>query len=317
MTRPVIIVGGPGSGKTEEVVARVAARYESSPFYDAIALVPTSRHGDQLRRRLVSRCGTALGLRVETISQYSQRLASGAGEMSHAMAEDLLVRTTGREIDDGPATYFRPIAHTVGFVRLLNDAVRDLLAEAVDPEAFREAAVRSGYPALMGLSSIFAAYCSELNRRGWLHPSQTALAAADAVKAGTGLPLLVILDGFHVIRGVELSLLEAVSKRAEVVVTIDSESGARSGYDYRRLLDRLPNTNVIHLNGRSADRAVTVTAGTASDREDQLRAMARQIKQHLTDNPSLRPSDCAIAFQAGVSLSGSGPSGVRRVRPTP
>ena len=297
MTRPVIIVGGPGSGKTEEVVARVAARYESSPFYDAIALVPTSRHGDQLRRRLVSRCGIALRLRVETMPQFSQRLASGAGEMSHALVEDLLARTARREIDGGPASYFKPIAYTVGFVRLLNDAVRDLLAEAVDPEAIREAAVRSGYPALMGLSSIFAAYCSELNRRGWLHPSQTALAAADAVKAGTGLPFLVILDGFHVIRGVELSLLEAVSKRAEVVVTIDSESGARSGYDYRRLLDRLPNANVIHLNGRSADRAVTVTAGTASDGEDQLRAMARQIKQHLTDDPSLRPSDCAIAFR--------------------
>ena len=30
-----LITGGPGSGKTEEVVARLAARYESNPLYEA------------------------------------------------------------------------------------------------------------------------------------------------------------------------------------------------------------------------------------------------------------------------------------------
>ena len=297
MTRPVIVVGGPGSGKTEEVVARLAARYESSPFHEAVALVPTNRHGDQFRRRLVSRCGVAIGLRVETISRFSRSLALGTGEPSHAVAEELLARTARREVDVGAASYFRAIAHTDGFLGLLNAAVGDLLAEAVDPQEFQEAAGRSGSSALKGLTAIFAAYRSELDRRGWLHPAQAPLAAADAVKAGAGLPSLVVLDGFQVFRGVELTLLEAVSNRAEVVVAFDLQSGERARYDSRRLLDRLSNAHVVHMKGRTAAPPMTVTAGTASDREDQLRAMARQIKHRLTEDPSLRPSDCAVAFR--------------------
>ena len=281
MSGPVIISGGPGSGKTEEVVARLAARYSSSPFYEATALVPTSRHGDQLRRRLVSRCGVALRLRVETISQFSQTLSSSAGRLSPTVAEELLARIVRREIESGPASYFRPIAHTEGLVSLLNAAVRDLLAESIEPPVFLEAADGSGSSALMGLSAIFAAYRSELDRHDWLHPAQVPLAAAEAVKAGAALPRLVVLDGFQVFRGVELTLLQAVSERAEVLATFDPESGARAQHDYERLLESLPNTHVIELKGRTAV-PTTVTAGTASDREDQLRAMARQIKQRLT-----------------------------------
>ena len=297
MSRPVIIRGGLGSGKTEEVVERLAALYESDPFYEAVALVPTSRHGDQLRRRLVSRCGVALRLRVETIPQFSQSLASGAGRLPNTVAEELLVQTARREVECGPASYFRPIARTEGFVSLLNAAIHDLLSEAIEPRALREAADRSGSPPLMALSAIFAAYCSELDSRDWLHPAQTSLAAAKVVKAGTPLPDLVLLDGFHLFRGVELRLLEAIARRSDVIVTFDPDSGARARYDYHRVLDHLPKAEVLELKRRAATRPVTVTAGSASDREDQLRAIARQIKQRLTENPTLRPSDCAVAFR--------------------
>ena len=196
MSNTMIISGGPGSGKTEEVVATLAARYSSSPFSEAIALVPTSRHGDQLRRRLVSRCHVALRLRVETISHFSQTLSSDPTALSQAVADELLARTVRQEIESGPASYFRPIAHTEGLVRLLNAAVRDLLAESIEPQELFGAADRVGSPALMGLGAIFAAYRSELDRRDWLHPAQTPLAAAEAVEAGAALPSLVVLDGF-------------------------------------------------------------------------------------------------------------------------
>ena len=103
----------------------------------------------------------------------------------------------------------------------------------------------------MGLSAIFAAYRSELDRRDWLHPAQVPLAAAEAVKAGAALPRVVVLDGFQVFRGVELALLQAVAERAEVLATFDPESGARAQYDYERLLESLPNTHVIELKGRT------------------------------------------------------------------
>ena len=196
-----LIVGGPGSGKTSEIVSRLAARYEADPFAETVVLVPTVRHGDQIRRRLVARCGAALRLRVEIIPQFSHQLAMGTRAPSRMLAGELLARTARREVERGPAAYFRPIAGTVGFSDLLNAAVDDLLAEAVDPRAFSESAAWTGSPRLTALGAIYAAYHAELERWDWRHPAQIALAAADALRDGAAAPPVVMLDGFHLFRG--------------------------------------------------------------------------------------------------------------------
>ena len=95
-------------------------------------------------------------------------------------------------------------------------------------------------------------------------------------------------------------LLEALAERAEVVVAIDPNVGARSQHDYERLLERFPTATVQELQDRTQAHPLTETAGAAPDREGQLRAIARQIKQRLTDNPALRPSDCAVAFRQAL-----------------
>ena len=297
MANPTFIIGGPGSGKTREIVSRLAARYEADAFSETIVLIPTIRHGDQLRRRLVSRCGVAMRLRVETISHFSWALAPAANPPSFMLVEELLARTVRREVERGPAAYFGPIARTEGFGELVSAAVGELLAEAIDPQALSEADAQAGAAGLGALSAIFAAYVSELERRRWLHPAQTALAAADAVRAGAALPGVVMVDGFHLFRGTEVALLEALAERAEVVVTIDPDSGARARHDYERLLERFPSAEVVALEERAAADPPTVTAGSSLDHEGQLRAIARQIKQRLVDNPGLRPSDCAVAFR--------------------
>ena len=43
-----IITGGAGSGKTREIVARLADLYRPNPFAEALVLVPTIRHADQI-----------------------------------------------------------------------------------------------------------------------------------------------------------------------------------------------------------------------------------------------------------------------------
>ncbi len=278
-------------------MSRLAALYEINPFYDAAVLVPTSRHGDQLRRRLVSRCGVALRLRVETIAQFSRTLAHDAGGPSQTVALELLTRTARREIEQGAASYFGPIAGSEGLGNLLSAAVGDLLAEAIEPQALSEAAEKSGSPGLIALSAIFAAYRSALDLRRWLHPAQAALAATTAVRAGAALPDLVMVDGFQILRGAEVTLLEAVAERSEVVITLDPCSGKRARYDYEQLLARLPGVEVRELKKRTPTRPTEATAFSAADREDQLRAIARQIKQRLTEIPTLRPSDCAVAFR--------------------
>ena len=295
MPEPTLLVGGPGSGKTDEVISRLAARYEADPFSEAIVLVPTVRHGDQFRRRLVGRCGVALGLRVETIGQFSRSLASSARVPSHGLAEELLQRTLRAEVERGPAAYFKPVAGTRGLGSLLAGAVGDLLAEGVDPEALSQAAARSESRSLEALAAIYKRYTSKLTQESWTHPLQIGAAAADVVRAGAALPGAILLDGFHLFRGTEMVLLEALAGKADVVVTLDPGAGDRAGHDYRRLRDRFPNAEVTELD-RDAPPADPV-AGAAADREAQLRAIARQIKQRLTDEPALRPSDFAIAFR--------------------
>ncbi len=304
MPNPTLIIGGPGSGKTEEVISRLAARYEADPFSEAVVLTPTLRHGDQFRRRLVTRCGVALGLRVETIAQFSRQLVPSIRTPSHMLVEELLLRVTRSEVERGPAAYFRPIVETEGFGGLVSDAVRELLAEAIGPQALSEAARGVGEPSLTALSAIFTAYASELEHRGWLHPAHAPLAAAGALNADSDAPGLVVVDGFHLFRGTEAVLLEGLAERSELVITMDPNSGARALHDYERLRARFPDAEVQEMSGHTAPRPLTVTARGTADREDQLRAIARQIKQRLTDNPALRPSDCAVSFrQASPYLS--------------
>lgn len=291
-----LIVGGPGSGKTDAVISRLAERYQADPFSEAVVLVPTVRHGDQFRRRLVARCNVALSLRVETIAQFSRTLAPNARVPSHSLAEELLGRTIRGEVAGGPAGYFKPIASTKGLSSLIGSAVGDLLAEDVEPGALQEAAERSGSPSLKALGAIYRAYIYRLRKGHWTHPVQIAAAAASVVRTGARLPGTVMLDGFHLFRGTEMALLEALSDRAEVVITLDPSAGARAKHDYERLCSRFPNAKLIELDPSTAPPP-TVVAGDAPDREGQLRAIARQIKQRLTDEPSLRPSDFAVAFR--------------------
>ena len=170
-----------------------------------------------------------------------------------------------------------------------------------------------------------------LGREGWAHPAQSSLVAAGAVRAGAAVPKAIVVDGFHLFRGTELVLLQALGERRDVVVTLDPDASVRSRYDYERLLQLFPDAEVVELGrkdsgsvrnsaareaageemqlrlfpqGEDADVGAdrqpptpTVIAGEAADREGQLRAMARQIKERLTDQPSLRPSDCAVAFR--------------------
>ena len=296
MPSPTLITGGPGSGKTDSVISRLTALYNADPFAEAVVLTPTLRHGDQFRRRLVASCGVALRLRVSTIGQFSRQLASDAAIPSAAVAEELLARTIRREIHSGPAAYFEPIATSRGLVGLLGAAIHDLLAEGIEPQAFSEAASKTGSSSLTALAAIHSAYLTELSGRQWVHPSQVAEAAAEAVDSGAALPNFILADGFQLFRGAEMKLLAALVERSEVCITFDPEAGQRSSHDYARLVGLFPDAILEHLEGGRSNTP-TVVSGSAADREGQMRAIARQIKQRLTDDPSLRPSDFAVTFR--------------------
>ena len=299
MAQVTLIVGGPGAGKTEEIVSRLARGYADGNMWDVLLLTPSVRHADQLRRRLVARCGVAMGLRVESLPRFSHRVAASraSSTIPRPVAEELLLRVTRREVEAGGASYFRPILHTRGLGRLLRAAIPNLVSEDVDPRRFRSAAGNTGMPALRALAAIYAAYVEELDRRGWTHPSTQPFEAARAVDEGANLPELVVLDGFQMFRASELALLKAVAERTPLLVSMDFGTGARARHDFQRLRHQFPQADVIDVGASKDAPSLKVFGGESSDHEAQLRDVARFIKRKLVEDPELRPSDFAVAFR--------------------
>ncbi len=291
-----IITGGAGSGKTREIVARLAELYRSDPFADALVLVPTIRHADQFRRRLVRECGVAMNLRVETLTMLARSLTRGSPILSASRATDELARVAHRTVArGGEADYFKPIAGTAGFVPMIGEAVGSLLEEEIEPEALRDAAALSDSEAARALADIYAAYIAELEQKRLIHPVQVNQWAAMAVRNGASVPGVVMVDGFQRFTASELGLLAALSESADMAISFDPEATERSKFDFERLQQRWPDAprKILDPPGDAAAR----TKGEAGNPEQHAREIARQIKQKLADDPTLRPSDCAATFR--------------------
>ena len=292
-----IITGGAGSGKTREIVSRLAALYRADPFAGALVLVPTIRHADQFRRRLVQECGVAMNLRVETLSMLSRSLSAGAPILSGSRATDELARVARRTVArGGAASYFSPIAGSAGFVTMIASAVAGLLEEETNPDELQEAAAQTGSEPAQALTEIYSAYLSELRQMGLTHPLQVNRVAAEAIQAGAPTPNVVMLDGFQRFTAGELRLITALSQRAEMTIGFDRAATERSKSDYERLEQALPGVTVKPLLAVDVG-SVRKTKGEAANQEQHAREIARQIKQLMADDPTLRPSDCAVTFR--------------------
>ncbi len=294
-----IITGGAGSGKTREIVARLADLYRSNAFAEALVLVPTIRHADQFRRRLVQECGVAMNLRVETLTMFARGLTNDSPILSKARATDQLARVARRTVvRGGNADYFRPIAATAGFVPMIGSAVGSLLEEDIDSGSLAAAAApRTGSVPARALAAIYASYKTELAEARLIHPSQVNEWAAESVRSGASMPSLVMVDGFQRFTAGELTLLAALSERADITVSIDPEASQRSESDYQRLQYQWPAARYSEPSTDPDDNPPTMTKGEAANPEQHAREIARQIKQKLADDPTLRPSDCAVTFR--------------------
>ena len=291
------IIGGAGSGKTREIITRLAERYRAEPFAGALVLVPTIRHADQFRRRLVQECGVALNLRVETLAMFGRGLAAGAPIMSASTATDTLSRVARRTVGQGGnAAYFQPIAGTPGFVSMIDAAVGSLLEEHIDADALRTAAGKlDDILPIRALSRIYAAYTAELARRHVVHPLQVNGVAAERVGSAEGVPDSVMVDGFLRFTEDEKRLLFALAERAHVTIGFDPDGTARSRTDVERLQSEWPAASMMTLDAPQSQAAWTKSE--ASNPEQHVREIARHIKRLLADDPTLKPSDCAVTFR--------------------
>ncbi len=294
MGKLVMVCGPAGSGKTGRLVESAAKRYHDDRFAPTLVLVPTARHGDQFRRRLVARGGVALNLNVSTLAQYA-RLHAAERMLSREVAADLLRRVLLERINSGGAGRFEPIADTPGLHRLIAEAVAELVAGEVEPTAFATAAEDTGSTDLIALADIYEAYRQALADRGWRDPGEAPSLAAEAIRRGPEPPGLVLVDSFEYLSPREQALVAALTERTRVLVSIDREGSERARWMASRLEALATDVTVEELAPR--DRSAGVSAHRVFDTEAQLRGIARAIKQRLGEEGALRPSDVAVTFR--------------------
>lgn len=294
-----LITGGTGSGKTGRLVQAARAHLGQGDRSAAgaglltplLVLVPTARHADQFRRRLVQGGGVAFGLDVVPLTMFARQHA--AGLVPSEVASEVLRRVTRERIRQGGAARFAPIGHTPGLHVLIGRAVGDLISEGIDPAAFRTASTAAAYPDLAALADIYEAYRAALAARGWHDPREASARAAEGGLAD--LPGLVLVDGVQFLRSGEVDLVAAMAAQTEVIVALDPASGPRAQWTAERLAERVPSLRTEALPSREG--YATVEAATAADAESQLREIARSIKARIASDASLRPSDFAVAFR--------------------
>lgn len=290
-----LVTGGAGSGKTARLVEVAAERYEADRFAPVLVLVPTARHADQFRRRLVERSRAVFGLDVVTINQYARRLTPGQMLPSDVAAE-LLERVTIECAEgDGPASRLRPILHTSGLHSLVRKSVGDLVADDVDPAAFEAATRATTNLDLRALGEVYRAYRAALTGRQQHDPGEAAALASAQFGAGVNVPALVLVDGVQFLRRGEVSLIASLAATSEVWLALDSGAGERAEWTASALEGRVPDLHRVVVDSPSSPP--TVEAATAADGEAQLREIARSIKARLDADRTLRPSDFAVVFR--------------------
>ena len=294
MTGLTLVTGGPGSGKTARLVEIAATRYRADSFASVLVLVPTARHADQFRRRVVQGAGVAFGLDVTTINLFAARHTQAASIISRDIAQELLARVLlERSNGAGPAGRFRPLAHTPGLQSLVASAVGDLVADEVQPAPFADAAERAGSADLRALAEVYTAFRAELAARQWRAPEERARVAAEAVDAAV-LPPLVLVDGMQFLSAGEVRLIASLAATSDVWFALDPVGTERSGWTLDALTAAVPGAALEALGEREARPA---SAFTAADDEAQLREIARSIKAELGEDERLRPSDFAVVFR--------------------
>ena len=301
MAALALVTGPAGSGKTERLIQRAAERYEADRFASTLVLVPTARHGDQFRRRLVSCCGVALALDVLTLALFTRRYVS-ANMPPYEVVAELLWRVTRERTASGEAQRFQPIAETPGLHELVGSAVGELVAAGIEGGELRGAARRTASADHIALADIYTAYRAALDDHGWRDPREAAAFAADAIEQASDVPGLVLVDSLELLSAPEIRLLAALAERTEVAIALDPEGSERARWTAERIEQLVPGAQREQLPPQASSAAIS--AHTAANTEAQLRGIARAIKRTLTEDASLRPSDVAVVFrQATPHLS--------------
>ncbi|MEV0154380.1 ATP-dependent DNA helicase [Micromonospora sp. NPDC050686] len=205
---PMLVLGGPGTGKTSTLVEAVAARVVEGVDPERILVLTFSRRqATDLRHRLEARIA-ADGHRVlreplvRTFPAYAfgllRRAAAGRGEPSPRLLtgpeQDLIIRelldVVGEEPDDDPVGWpedLRPALRTRAFAAQLRDLLMRAAERGVGPADLARLGERLGRADWPAASRFLREYVAVLALRDVANRGSVAYDPAELVRAATGM----------------------------------------------------------------------------------------------------------------------------------
>jgi ATP-dependent helicase/nuclease subunit B len=275
-----LLAGPANAGKVALLLERYLARLDDEP----VLIVPNRSDVDRVERDLLARCGCLFSGWIATFDDLFMRLAGGDSRRVLTPAQQALV--VRRALADVSLAGLERSAATGGFADSLLHALGELETGLLDPDD------------LTGeLAVLYGAYRRELDR---LERSDRELQRRRAVErlqtdleAWHGEP--VFAYGFEDLTGAEWALLEALSGRAEVQVSLPYEPGRIAFASLSRTatdLASLADGRLEELEARSAEYAHP--------------ALAHLERSLFEESPGEAPElDAAVRFLEGAGVRGT------------
>jgi ATP-dependent helicase/nuclease subunit B len=206
---PLSLLAGPANaGKVALLLERYLAELDADP----ILIVPNRPDVDRAERELLKRTGALVGGSIGTFDDVFERIARGNGAhrpvITPAQRTLLLRRVVARASNRS--------ARFSGFADALGSTVAELESALLEPNELEGE-----------LAELYAAYREELDRLGLWDRELERRHAAERAEGDLSAwePRPVFAYGFEDLTGAEWALLEALSARADVTVSLPYEPG--------------------------------------------------------------------------------------------
>lgn len=199
---PLLVVGGPGTGKTSTLVEAVAARVDEGTDPERILVLTFGRRSaTRLRERIESRVAGTGGGRVvheplvRTFHAYAfgllRRAAADRGEPAPRLLtgpeQDLVIRELLAEAEDRWPVGLRPALPTRAFAQQLRDLMQRAAERGVTPAHLAELGERLGRPDWPAAASFLREYVSVLALRDATTRGSVGYDPAELIRAAAGM----------------------------------------------------------------------------------------------------------------------------------
>ena len=277
-----LVVGPAKAGK----IARLLDGYLGELERDPVLIVPNRGDIDRIERDLLRRTGALLAGSIGTFDEVFRELALGSADARPVTSDAQRALIARRALSRTPLNGLGRSARFAGFADTLLSALSELESGLLEPEQLEG-----------DLALLYASYREELDRVALWDRDLLRRHAVERLRsdlgAWDGRP--VFAYGFEDLTGAEWGLLEALSGRTEVTVSLPYEPGRAAFVSLRRTqedLASLAGGRIEELPARAAEYSHAALA---------------HLERHLfADTPPAGPPlEGAIRFFEGAGARGS------------